>query len=389
MNIIRFYAFLFIHFFLSFKLNAQTYLGQQSFDRGKIELHAGNFTQAIDYFKTVLQYVPKHTEARFLKAKSHFLLRQWQVSRHELNTVHQLDSNFAEAYLYQGFLDYRQNAYEEAIRYFDRYLLLNSHDPLAYNYRAECYRELGLLQAAIYDYSEAIRMASPSPVLHLGRAKCYMYREAYNEALGDIQEAIHLEPDNPEYLAYRADLHYLMENYQAASQDIDQLRRLETQSLSRHYYYINAYCKSQIADYEGAISAMNEVIRSESINPAHYAERAQYYTQAERWDQAIQDYRQAIQLDASQDAYHSAIARILQDTQRFPEAIDAWAQAIQIEKKQANYWYQRGQCYLRQGNKTAAKYNFREAARLGYPAEKMTKTAFKYAKKIYKQQIKK
>ncbi len=384
MNSIRFCAFLVLSTLLSSSLHAQGYAWQRSFDRGKIELHAGDFLQAISYFKSVLQNQPKHTEAQFLMAKSHFLLRQWQVARQGLNRVHELDSNFAEAYLYQGFLDYSQNAYEEAIRFFDRYLLLNSHDPLAYNYRGECYRELGLLQAAIHDYSEAIRIASPNPILHFGRAKCHMYREAYSEALADMQSALHLDPKNPEFLAYRADLHYLMENYQAASQDIDDLYSLNAEAMGLHYHYLNAYCKSKLADYQGAISAMDEVIRNEAVNPAHYAERALYYAQIEEWDQAIQDYQQAIYLDEEQDTYHAAIARILQDTQRYTEAKDAWGKAIQIDKKRSNYWYERAECYLRLGNKTAAKFNYREAARLGYPAVHMSKTGFKYAKKIYK-----
>ena len=363
---------------------AQTYWAKDNFKKGEIELHVGDFKEALNYYTKSIQSFPKYKDAYFSRAKTYLLLTDSLKAYRDLKNLIKLDSNQARAHFYLGVMAYRAAGFEQAIQDFDKALDINPTYALAYNYRAEAYKELGLTAPAIEDYTKAIEYESNVALLYFGRGKCYLDVEAYDYAIHDFDQAIALEARQNIYRQFRAETHFLAGNYYLASQDIDALQQIIPEDIPLHYHSLNAFCKAQNNNFEGAIQSMNKVIQNQQNNPESYAERASYYMRNNNLSQALNDYQTALSLDQDNPEYQMHIADLFFKLEDYQQAIHFLNQVILIDATHAQLWYTRGLAYLKTNRKKDAKFNFIKAANLGFPAEQMNEVAFRYAKKAYK-----
>ena len=126
---------------------------------------------------------------------------------------------------------------------------------------------MGLTAPAIEDYTQAIEHEPNVALLYYGRGKCYLEVEAFDYAIHDFDQAIALEPRQNIYRQFRAETHFLAGNYYLASQDIDKLQSISENPLPSHYHSLNAFCKAQNNNFEGAIESMHQVIQNQQNKP--------------------------------------------------------------------------------------------------------------------------
>ncbi|MDX2306484.1 MAG: tetratricopeptide repeat protein [Microscillaceae bacterium] len=363
---------------------AQDHRSKEFFDKGEIELHVGEFKEAIKYYSQAIQSFRNYKDAYFSRAKTFLLLQDSAKALKDFESLLKLDSNQARAHFYIGVMAYNASAFERSIQSFDRAIAANPNYALAYNYRASAYKELGLTAPAIDDYSRSIQLDPQVALLYFGRGKCYLELEDYQHAILDFDKAIELEPRKTIFRQFRAETNFLQGNYFQASQDIDMLQKLTEDPLPTYYHSLNAFCKAQNNNFEGAIESMNKVIQDEQDKPENYAERASYQARINAHQEALADYQKALSLDSDNVDYQIKIARIYFKLKNYPQTIKYVSTGILADGSQPELWYLRGTAYLAQNKKKEAKFDLGKAASLGFPAEEMSAEALKYAKKYFK-----
>ncbi len=365
-------------------LLAQNYYAKERFEKGEVELHVGDFGEAVKYYDQAIGSYQKYTAAFFSRGKAHYHLEQFEKAQKDFEKVFALDAKRIDALFYKGVILYEQQYFEKAIEVFDQALSRDPQYAIVYNYRAECYRELGLNSQAIKDYSEAIRLDSLIPVLYLGRGKCYLVSENYADATQDFSKAIALEPRKLSYYRYRAEAQYLHGAYALASEDMDYLSRQAESEVQIHEYRLNAFCKASVQDYAGAARVITELLRKAPDDIEALTERAVYYTKQGKSAEAIQDFEKALQLQPENIENHLACARLYMHTEQYQAAQTHLRVALEKNLEDAEIWYLLGLSYFYLEEKSLAKQHLIKAATLDYPAEEMPKKVYKLAKKGYR-----
>ena len=106
----------------------------------------------------------------------------------------------------------------------------------------------------------------------LWRGRAYYEKEEFNQALADFNKAIELRPNDFVCYLWRARTHEKMSNYDLAIADfsksieLDGGGRWNTYLERAHVYFINGDYVLEIADYDRAISALDEIINSRDIS---------------------------------------------------------------------------------------------------------------------------
>lgn len=377
-----------IIFFHSSFIYAQTKFARDQFFKGEIELHVGEFKEAIKYYSKAIHYSPQYKEAYYSRAKTHLLLNDSASAISDFRRLIQLDARDARAYFYMGYMAYQSQNFEAAISLLNQALRLNSYYTLAYNYRAESYKALGMNSLALADYSQSLVFEPREAQLYFGRANCYLALNNFSAALADFRKALDLEPRNQEILKLIIETNFLAGNYFETAQEIDQLRRSNPSLVEDHYHYISAMCKASVKDYRGAIESLSRFIELKNDEPYYFEERASYYLKVNAFQQAIDDYQQAIALAPDVAENYLACVNIYILQEDYSNAIRYLDLALLQHDAHPEFWYLRGLSYLRTGNKKIAKANLEKAANLDYPEDQMETEAYKLARKVYKKKKK-
>ncbi|MCF6243439.1 MAG: DUF4034 domain-containing protein [Sulfurovum sp.] len=153
-----------------------------------------------------------------------------------------------------GFLEYAQgdkiftsdenNAYEKALKYFDRAISKSNYTKYI-NRRAQVYRYMKLYKKSIEDYTKALEMLPQDSELLEGRAKVYYKLKQYDFALSDVNKAILYDKMNPKALQTRGLIYYKLKHKDHALLDLTDSLVYGYENKTTHTYigYIHYYTK--------------------------------------------------------------------------------------------------------------------------------------------------
>lgn len=364
---------------------AQDYYMAELFDKGRMELQMGLFEEALGYFNEIIYTNNQHEGAYFERGRTFIEQKKYYDALADFQRVIELNPYNPDPYFYRGVVYYRLGEYENAIENLDGAITLKSDYILAYNYRAESYRELGLIPQAIADYDVIISYNAEEALLYFGRGKCKMQVEDYNGAVYDFSEAINQDYENITYWLNRINANFLAQNFFETSWDIQKLQEIAPDSVEIYHIYLDAYCKAQIQDYEGAIVSITQVIDSEPEVMAHYEERASYYLALNDYENVIQDYYRLSEFEPENTEYLLRIARLYDELGEDALVFQMANEILNIHDTSAEAWYLKGSSAI-QLNKPKKEYKqmLVNAAGWGYPKESMSAYEAKMAKKGFK-----
>jgi len=192
---------------------------------------------------------------------------------------------------------FKSGEYEKAIQDFTKIIesntdkdggvicLVRSDLALAYQNRADCYRELGELEKAISDYSESVRFMSDNCTAYNNRGEIYETLGEYEKAVEDYNAAIETDVeyyDNAIYFYNRGRTYYLMKKYEEAASDFAGAIRMDYPVESKN-------C-------EPAIILLNEVIKFNPNYAEAYNSRGEYYKELGETEKAETDFKKAVEL---------------------------------------------------------------------------------------------
>jgi tetratricopeptide (TPR) repeat protein len=372
--------FIFFQFYL-YRLPAQNHMATEFFQRGEVELHLGDFGQAIKNYTQAIALFPNYVQAYFSRGRVYQLSQKPENALADFLKVTALHPRYADAYFYIGTLYYQNAEAEKAIPYFNQAIQEDTTRAIFYNYRAEAFLELGLLVPAIADYNQAIRYDHTTSVLYFGRGKCHQAKGEYQAAVQDFTQAIRLEPRKFEYRQFRAETHFVAGNYAQAGADIDTMIATDKTKVEVQYYSLNAFCKAQSDSFTAAVFIMDELLKMRPPNAALYTERADYHQHAKNYTAALEDYQRALQFDSTQLNILKKCTELLFFKQRYPTVIAYTNHILTQETEDAQIWYWRGIAHLNLEHKQEAKTDLTRAVQLGYPKANLDKRAVKLVKK--------
>lgn len=163
--------------------------------------------------------------------------------------------------------------------------LVRSEVALAYQNRADCYREVGELEKAISDYSESVYLMSDNFIAYNSRGEIYETLGEYDKAIADYNAAIETDGDsydNSTYFYNRGRVYYLLKQYDKAASDFLEAIKIDYPSTSKN-------C-------EPAILLLNDVIKFNPDYVEAYDIRGEYYESLEKINEAEADFKKAEEL---------------------------------------------------------------------------------------------
>ncbi len=245
----------------------------------------------------------------------------------------------------------------------------NPKDALAYRARAACYVDMGDVDAAIDDYTNAIRL-DPKNAPYRQRAECYDMISEQEKAIADYTAAIRLDPKDATSYVQRGRIYHgrlRTDEVEKAIADYTQAIRLDPTNSEYLRERAEAYCDS--LDYDRAIADWTEIIRIDGAGWC-YLKRGELYVLKRDLDKAIVDFSEAIRLDPADTVGLSCRAGALKDKREFLRAIEDYSKVIELETRPAysgryeDAYCKRGYCYAKVGRFDRAIADYTEAIAL-------------------------
>jgi len=202
--------------------------------------------------------------------------------------------------------------------------------PLPYGNRANHYRDNGMNEQALSDYSSAISLQPDNPKYYNSRAKLYFLKNQSDLAIADYNLAISYNPDDASYYANRGAAYAQKGNVTQALYDL-------TECLRRNPNYLTGL-----------------------------SNRSLVYKQAGQWQNALKDINSYLSLNPANAGMWIEKAQVLSRLDRRAEAPAAITQAINSDPRNPVYYFERAKSYINIGNKNAARKDIQTAQSMGF-----------------------
>ncbi|MCJ8281386.1 MAG: tetratricopeptide repeat protein [Rivularia sp. ALOHA_DT_140] len=217
-----------------------------------------------------------------------------------------------------------------------------------YNKRALLRQELGDLQSAIADFSEAVyRLEYKAAEILYNRGLCRQQLGDFQGAIDDYDISILRNSKNINAYLNRGICWQSLKEYQKAKDNYLQVIFSKCDSVI--VYYNLGVCSYNLKQANLAINYFSEAIEIDPNYPYSYIERAHINTRLENYQEAIEDYSFIIEgiynqsLQALAYNYRGKIYKVLEN---YSHSIQDFTQAININPNYLDAYYNRGCCYF-------------------------------------------
>lgn len=193
--------------------------------------------------------------------------------------------------------------------------------------RAAVWRELGDLEHALADCTNAIRLAPDSAEAYNNRGFMWTEKEDFEKAIADFDRAISLDANHAPAYDNRGLVYGAQGDFEKALADHTSAIRLDPQN--GHYHNNRGNLHSIQGDYEKALADFSTAIRLDPHESVAYNNRGNARYFLKDYEKAVVDFTEAIRLDPSNPvAYNSrAVLRASCPDDKFRDGAQAVADA--------------------------------------------------------------
>ena len=160
--------------------------------KAAIEIELERYNYAIEEYSVVLKKDPRNLAALFYRAFSNEKLNRYKFARSDYEDFLRIAPMNFEARLGLALVNQRDKHFTEA---FDQINMLVEQYPdsaVAYVARAGIEKERGAIDAAIFDWSEAIKRDNKNTDYYISRSDLFLIVGKRDDALRDLEQAIKL-----------------------------------------------------------------------------------------------------------------------------------------------------------------------------------------------------
>lgn len=176
-------------------LNKKIALSPRSTDlrlkKAAVNIELGQWEYAIDEYGRVLDIDPQCLAALYFRAYAHQHLRHFDMARHDYETFLSIVPRHFEARLGLAMIKRQLGRRQDTLDEMNLLVEQNPDSALAYAARAGYEAELKLLDAALYDWDEAIRRQPQNVDFIASKVDVLLRMKRYDEAWATLEEAMH------------------------------------------------------------------------------------------------------------------------------------------------------------------------------------------------------
>lgn len=189
--------------------------------------------------------------------------------------------------------------YARALIDYSLFILLNPTDSRAFYSRGMLYQQVGELDDAINDLSQALALAPPVPEytaqVYVNRAGVYLQQDEMSAALADLESSIALLPDDPDVLMVRASVYAFMRRFDEALDDYTRIITLQPNEPAAYTQ------RGELNLFMGNLNdALTDFTRVTTLTPdssAAYVNRARVFNAGADYASALSDLDTALMLN--------------------------------------------------------------------------------------------
>lgn len=237
--------------------------------------------------------------------------------------------NRAIAYFNRALAYYDLGDLDRAIQDLTEALRLQQDYYAAYVIRGSIFHEQKKYDLAIQDFNQAIKLRPNFFVGYYNRARAFHAKRLAGLAMRDYDEAIRLRPDVAAIYSDRGALYADLGRYERAIQDYDQAIRLNPKEATTFSNRGNSY--RSLGQYDRSLSDYNEAIRLAPDDAQAYNGRGVLLTERGQYEAAVRDFDMAISLAPNDGLYFANRGAALNKLGQFDRAIADLEKGILLE----------------------------------------------------------
>lgn len=276
--------------------------------RGATHLDKDDFEAAMNDFNRAIAEDPNFVNAFINRGLTYYYLRNLKKALADLDVAVRLTPKETFAYLNRAMMRIDKADFEGAIADYDKAIELDGQNAIFYTRRGEVWRLQGNLNKALADHNRSISL-KPSDENYNNRALTYKDMGKLDEAKADCSEAIILNPSFPQAYINRGLIRRLQGDLGGSLVDLNKAVALAPRSPTPLVYRGDVY--REMGDLARAFADFNEAVRIVPDYVATYVGRGLTYERSGDFVRARHDYEKALSLPSDKEA---ALAKPAQKT---------------------------------------------------------------------------
>jgi tetratricopeptide (TPR) repeat protein len=293
--------------------------------RALINKKLGDRSQVLLDCKFILEQQPNHISARWLNARAHFEMSNYQLG----------------------------------IFNFNQYLNLKHDDFYAYYYRGICYEQVGDLTAALADLDCAIDLKDNLAILVRRRGRIRQQLGDFTGAMVDYDRAISLDPHMAQAYTNRADIYISRGDYPRALVQCNQAIHLNPKLINAHYQ--RGIINTEVGNLHAALADYHRLIQIDPHDLNAYVQRGWIYFRHGEYAAVTRDCEQILSIDRNSVPANYLLG-VVQSLSGFKqEAIFSFTKVMDAQPSFVCALYHRGLLHHDLKNEDKAIHDFTQA----------------------------
>lgn len=331
-------------------------------------LEQGVLQTALSLADSVVERAPRLADAHFQRGRVLSELKRFDEAEKAYRTVLSLNPEYQGAWYNLGNNAYRQQNYDEALRYFQKEQEQHSAASTLVSI-GRAYAARGVPDSAQHAYEQALRVDSTHAEAYARLGQLYEEEGRLEKALRYSQRALELAPDNVNYRYVvgsqllqlgRAEkaighLEAVLENrswHQEAHYNLGQalLRVGRSEKGKRHLAVADS-----LSEQQREIERLQSVAQDEPGDPERWRKLGEAYSEMGRLEDARQAYSIALYLRPDDPILRDQVAQMAADLDDYQAAIAHYRDLIRRHPSFIEGWFNLGVVYARNGETQKAR----------------------------------
>jgi tetratricopeptide (TPR) repeat protein len=289
----------------------------------------------------------------------YFDLQQYKNAQADFEAAVKLQPKQIESVLYEGRVRAKLGKLREAIKEYDRVLLLNPNHVVALDAKGEALLALKDYRALDAN-DELLNKADPqNATVHFRRGVVSAANKLVEQALRDFSQAIIRQPDLAMAYEERARIHGLRGDKSAALSDLGQAIRYGLDdpviyALHGRLLKDRGDIREAIASYDKAIAGLPETFEL-------ILERGQLHYKLDDFAKAADDFATCLKTRPNDAGLQYNLGSACLESNQLDRALEAFSKSITLNRNDAPSYLSRGEVYLAQRDHKHAEEDFKKA----------------------------
>jgi tetratricopeptide (TPR) repeat protein len=276
-----------------------------------------------------------------------------------------LDSCFVDAWNNLGTVNYKRKNYEMAIEQYSRAIRCNPNYTQSIMNRANTYYESGEFYSALKDLEKVEKISEDTLPLHFLRGLVFTKLKRYNEAKLSFIRGLKIEPQNTELKVNMGSVYYFMGSYDSARlwlKDIVAMGANEPNAFNTL-----SLVEAETGNYGEALALIKKALDLKPSDAFYLNNRGYIYLMQNENEKALADINESITLDPYNAWAYRNKAIYFFKKSNYDEALRLLQYANKLDKTIANLNFYLGEVYWAKGDKANACLYYRKSEELKDP----------------------